>query len=81
MLAEAYFNSNKLLVCASGMAGWGNSDDIRIKKIKDNFFLVGDMAAETGPESPPMAPRVNIVAAKEADIVLSYVLDCLKLCQ
>ena len=81
MLAEAYFNSNKLLVCASGMAGWGNGDDIRIKKIRDNFFLVGDMVAETGPDSPPMAPRVNIVAAKEADIVLSYVLDCLKLCQ
>jgi sulfur carrier protein ThiS adenylyltransferase len=78
LLVETYLNSGKLLVCASGIAGWGNSDDIVIKKIKEHFYLVGDLVSEAGPDCPSMAPRVNIASAKEADVVLSYVLDHLR---
>ncbi len=77
LLAESYMHSDKLLICASGMAGWGNSDDLMIKEIKENFFIVGDMVSKVGEDSPPLAPRVNIAAAKEADVVLAYVLDYL----
>lgn len=77
LLVETYLNSHKLLVCASGMAGWGNSNSIKTRKIQEHFYLVGDMVSEVGPGCPPMAPRVNIVAAKEADVVLSYVIDYL----
>lgn len=36
--------------------------------------MVGDMVSEATPDSPPLAPGVNIAAAKQADAVLSYVL-------
>lgn len=75
MVVEAYMHSDKLVVAASGLAGWGRSDDITVHRIKNNFYLVGDMASETAPDRPPMAPRVNVAAAKQADVILSYFLD------
>ena len=78
MLVEAYRSSGKLLVAASGIAGWGDSDRIRIHKISNNFYVVGDLVSGIGPETPPMGPCVNIAAAKQADIVLSHVLNSIK---
>jgi sulfur carrier protein ThiS adenylyltransferase len=74
MLVEAYMNSVKLVVSASGIAGWGESDDITIHRIKDNVYLVGDLASAVSADLPPMAPRVNVAAAKQADVILSYFL-------
>ena len=75
MIAEAYMHSGKLVVAASGIAGWGRSDDITVRRIKDNFFLVGDLASETTSYCPPLAPRVNVAAAKQADVIVSYILE------
>ncbi|OGV34367.1 MAG: thiamine biosynthesis protein ThiF [Lentisphaerae bacterium GWF2_45_14] len=74
MLTEAYMNSGKLYISASGIAGCGDSDNITIKKIHDKFFLIGDGVSEASAALPPFAPRVNIAAAKEADIALSWAL-------
>lgn len=74
MVVEAFMNSGKLVVAASGIAGWGGSDSITIHRIKDNFFLVGDLQSEVAPERPPMAPGVTIAAAKQADVILDYFL-------
>lgn len=74
MIIETYAGSDKLMVSASGIAGWGNSDDIRIHRAGKNFFLIGDLVSETSSELPPVSPRVNITAAKQADVVLSHVL-------
>lgn len=46
--------------------------------VKDNFYLIGDLATGIGPDTPPLAPCVFIVAAKQANVVLSYALDTLK---
>lgn len=73
-MAEAFLGSPKLFVSASGLAGWGDSDALRVKKIKDNCFLVGDSYSEATGLLPPCAPRVAIAAAKEADVILSWVL-------
>ncbi|AGB41254.1 thiamine biosynthesis protein ThiF, family 2 [Halobacteroides halobius DSM 5150] len=75
LIVEEFINSNKLLVSATGLAGWGNSDQIRIKKIKNKFYLVGDFKTEVSAKLPPISPKVNIVAAKQADIVLNHVLE------
>lgn len=75
MLVEAYLNSDKLLVAASGLAGWGNSDQIVTHKIRKNFYLIGDLVSEVSEDLPPISPRVNIAAAKQADIILSYILN------
>jgi len=74
MIVEEYINSQKLLVSASGLAGWGRSDDIKINKFKDNLYVVGDLVSEVGANHPPISPRVNICAAKQADIILEYIL-------
>lgn len=75
MVAETYMHSHKLIVAASGLAGWGGSDDIIIHRIKNNFFMVGDLTSETTPDCPVLAPRVNVAAAKQADVIVSYVLE------
>ncbi|MFT9496590.1 sulfur carrier protein ThiS adenylyltransferase ThiF [Anaerosolibacter sp.] len=74
MIVEHYLNSDKLLVSASGLAGWGKSDEIQVHRIKERFYLVGDLETGVDEGVPPMSPRVNIAAAKQADVVLSYVL-------
>ena len=75
MLVETYMNSGKFVVAASGIAGWGRSDDITIHRIKDIFYLIGDLVSGNAPDRPPMAPRVSIAAAKQADVILSYFLE------
>ena len=75
LIIETYLDSGKLLVAASGLAGWGNSDEIKVHKIKDSFYLIGDLISAVSPECPPLAPKVAIAAAKQADIILSYFLE------
>jgi len=74
MITESFFSSGKLVVSASGLAGWGKSDDIVVKKIHEKFYMVGDFASEASEELPPISPRVNITAAKQANIILSFAL-------
>lgn len=74
IIVENFLTSDKLLVCVSGLAGWGNSDDIRVKKVRDKFYMIGDFLTEAGENLPPISPRVNIAAAKQADVILDYFL-------
>lgn len=75
LMARVFLGSGKLLVSASGLAGWGDSDALRIRKINDNCFLIGDSYSEATESLPPCAPRVAIAAAKEADVILSWILQ------
>lgn len=74
MFVEEFMNSGKLLVAASGLAGWGRSDGIKIRRVKESFYMVGDLETEAGPGCPALAPGVSVAAAKQADVVLSYFL-------
>jgi sulfur carrier protein ThiS adenylyltransferase len=73
MFISKVLDKKKLIISASGLSGYGNSDDIKVSRIKDNFYIVGDQKTDCK-EAPPVSPRVNIAAAKQADIVLAYVL-------
>jgi len=75
LLAEKFYSSGKLVVCASGLGGWGNTDDIKVRKVHPKFYMVGDMMTEVNNDIPPISPRVNITAAKQADIVLDYIIN------
>ena len=75
LIVEAYMGSDQLLVAASGLAGWGNSDAIKTHQVKKNFYIVGDLTSEAGEDLPPISPRVNIAAAKQADVILEYVVN------
>ena len=74
MIAEAWVGKTGLFVSASGLAGYGNSDEIKIRKIRDGFFIVGDGFSEVTSRRPPCSPRVNIAAAKMADLILEWTL-------
>jgi len=63
------------LVIGSGMAGWGNSDAIRYRKIDDFLFVCGDESSEATDQLPVLAPRVGMVANMQANVVLDILLS------
>lgn len=75
MLAEEFIASDRLLVSVSGLGGYGMTDRIITRKVRDNFYLVGDGVSEVGENNKPFAPCVMIAAAKQADVVLEWVLE------
>ncbi len=62
------------LVVGNGMAGWGNSNDMKVQQY-GNLYICGDGFSEVADNLPPIAPRVNICAAMEANVVLSILLN------
>jgi sulfur carrier protein ThiS adenylyltransferase len=75
MLLEYYWNSSKLVVGASGLAGRADADRLITRRIKPRLYLIGDQATAADADHPPLAPRVNIAAAKEANVILNWVLE------
>ncbi|MFZ4521548.1 MAG: sulfur carrier protein ThiS adenylyltransferase ThiF [Bacteroidales bacterium] len=62
------------LVVGLGMAGWGMNSAIHCRRL-DHLYICGDEVSEIGPEMPPLAPRVGIVANMQANMVLEILLD------
>lgn len=62
------------LVVGSGMAGWGDSETIRCRKIDDTLYVCGDESSEVSSNLPPMAPRVGIVANMQANVVIEILM-------
>ncbi len=63
------------LICASGLAGFGDSNDIITKKIAPNFYVCGDMKSGAKVGMGLMAPRVSICAAHQANLVLELLMQ------
>lgn len=77
-LVETFLPTDKLVVSASGIGGTGNADALITRKIRDNFYMVGDMETECSMDNPPLSPKVTIAAAKQADVVLNHYLEQFK---
>ena len=73
-IEELLINGDKKLVSASGMAGLGSANEIITRKIRDNFYLVGDNYSDYEEYSGIMSTRVMICAAHQANIVLRIIL-------
>lgn len=74
LISQKMFADPRPYVCVSGIAGYGNSDRIVTREMRNSNWIVGD--GETGiDKAPPLAPAVLIAAAKEADVVLTVTLD------
>jgi sulfur carrier protein ThiS adenylyltransferase len=74
MLLESLILENKFIVSASGIAGFGDSDRIKVNQLKDNLVVIGDLT--TGIDiAPPLSPAVNIAAAKQADAIIEYIMQ------
>ena len=74
MLVEELLKTKKFIVAVSGLGGIGSSDDIRVHKIKSNLVMIGDLKSDIC-HRPALSPRVNIAAAKQADVILEYALN------
>jgi len=61
---------DKYIVAASGVAGYGDNNDIRTVRFSSRIFIVGDQETAAQPGIGLMAPRVGIVAHHQANIVL-----------
>ncbi len=74
MLVSELLPLDKFIVAVSGIGGCGSSDDIRVHPLKKNFVLIGDLHSDIA-FRPALSPKVNIVAAKQADTILERVLS------
>lgn len=59
---------DKYLISSSGMAGLYDSNLIKTRKIKERFFICGDMVNEAKEGCGLMAPRVSICANHMANL-------------
>lgn len=73
MLVEGLLLHGHRVIAASGMAGWGGPP-MTTRCVGRKLIVVGDAINEVGPGHPPLAPRVIMAAAMQADAVLCHIL-------
>ena len=73
-IEELLINKNKIVISASGMAGLGSANEGITRKIKENFYLIGDNYSDYEEYLGIMSTRVMICAAHQANIVLRIIL-------
>ena len=66
--------AEKPIVAGSGMAGYFSSNSIQTRKVRNNFYIAGDEFSDIDLGYKPLAPRVNIVANHQANMVLRLIL-------
>lgn len=62
------------IIAGSGIAGWGNSENLKIRRIDDSLYVCGDESSEASVDLPPLAPRVGIVANMQANAVVEILM-------
>ena len=72
-IEELLINGNKMLVSASGMAGLGSANEIITRKVRNNFYLIGDNYSDYEEYSGIMSTRVMLCAAHQANVVLRLI--------
>lgn len=72
-ILESY--PEKIVVSASGMAGYGNSNEIRTRRVTKQFYLCGDQVSDSGGKMGLMAPRVAICAGHEANLITQIIIE------
>jgi sulfur carrier protein ThiS adenylyltransferase len=62
------------LIVGSGMAGWGNNEILKFRKIDNTLYVCGDESSEASEDLPALAPRVGIVANMQANAVIELLM-------
>ncbi len=72
MLTNTVFSQmrDKYLVAASGMAGLGDANEIKTRKITSKFFLCGDEKSDVADGKGLVSSRVMLCASHQAHTVL-----------
>lgn len=63
----------KYIIAASGMAGLGDANDIRTRRVTKHFYLCGDEVSEVSKQNSLFASRVMICAAHQAHAVIRVI--------
>ena len=63
------------LICASGMAGYGDSNSIQTHRIAKNLYICGDLKNQAQVGRGLMAPRVTLCAAHQANLALELLMQ------
>ena len=69
---------HSFIIGASGVAGYFDTDIIKIKKLGKNILIVGDFENEASEDLPLMAPRVTACASIQANETIKYLLQGVK---
>lgn len=75
MIAENSIAAEKPLIASSGMAGTGKGNEIKSRKIMENFYIAGDMKSDFEKTDGMMAPHTQICAGHMADIVITGIIE------
>lgn len=80
MLVETVLSKMQetVVVSVSGLAGYGNSNAIKTKRIWARHILVGDGETVAQPGRGLMAPRVGLAAHHQANAIVEVIVDKLK---
>ena len=73
-IEELLINKNKIVVSASGMSGLGSANEIITRKVRNNFYLIGDNYSDYEEYLGIMSTRVMLCAAHQANMVLRIIL-------
>ena len=67
-----------IVVTVSGLAGYGDSNAIRTRRVSRRLILVGD--GESGIDSQPFlsAPRVGVAACHQANAIIEVIINEIK---
>ncbi|MCX6565279.1 MAG: sulfur carrier protein ThiS adenylyltransferase ThiF, partial [Candidatus Aminicenantes bacterium] len=76
MLIESWMKHfpDRPIIAASGLAGYGANNRIKERRV-GRLTIIGDEAGESPPEVSPMAPRVGIVAAMQANRAVECLME------
>jgi sulfur carrier protein ThiS adenylyltransferase len=66
---------DKYIVAASGVAGYGDNNEIKTVRFSSKIFIAGDHQTAAQPGVGLMAPRVGIAAHHQANTVLRILLN------
>jgi len=70
---SALLPTGKFIVASSGVGGYGDSNSVRVHRIKENLVVVGDLKSDIE-TFPPFGPKVMVAAAMQADVILHHTL-------
>lgn len=76
MLMESFHAAfpDRPLVMASGLAGYDPAESIRVHRVGESVYVVGDLTRGAAPGTGLMAPRVGVAAHVQANAVLRLLL-------